>query len=166
VLDIVEYPDIALQRTCQRVSLDDLSTLRELVDGMAQAMYAFRGAGLAAPQAGASCRLLVMDHTGGEASNGLRALVNPEVTSRSREVEVGEEGCLSLPGVRIQVPRPVMVEVKYIGLDGQERTDAFTGWEGRIVQHEIDHLDGIMMIDRIGPLARKLALRNLLPRSR
>ena len=132
---------------------------------MIEVMYSSAGVGLAAPQVGLTDRILVMDPSAGDQSNQLRVLINPEVTWRSPEEELREEGCLSLPGVRLQVLRPFAVEVRYNDLHGIEHVIRYGEWLARIAQHEIDHLDGVVMVDRVGPLARRSALRDL-PRNR
>lgn len=160
MLDIVEYPNDILDYAATDVVNFD-HDLRVLVEQMVETMYAEGGVGLAAPQIGLSSRILVMDPTGGEEGNQLRVLINPEVTWRSPEKESREEGCLSMPGLRLQVVRPLAVEVKYFDLEGKQHQVGFAEWLARIVQHEHDHLSGVMMIDRVGPVQRKLALKSL-----
>jgi len=160
MLDIVEYPSSDLKWSCAPVTRFDAG-LKALAEEMATTMYAGDGVGLAAPQVGATSRILVMDPSGGEGKDQLLVLVNPEVTWVSPELEVGEEGCLSLPGIRLKVPRHAAVEVKYLDLEGNAQLFRYVGWASRIVQHEIDHLDGILMLGRVGPMQRKLALKSL-----
>jgi len=159
MLKIVEHPDERLCHVCAPVELVDASIVG-LIDDMAEAMYASGGVGLAAPQVGSSSRIALIDPTGGEESGHLVVMINPEVTWVSGEAATAAEGCLSLPGVSVRVRRPVAVEVVY-SLPTMERVSRrFTGIEARIVQHEVDHLDGLTVLDRVGSLERRLALKD------
>lgn len=160
MLKLVKYPNEVLTRPCDLVTEfnDELSAL---VEGMTNIMYASDGVGLAAPQVGVSRRVLLIDPTGGEDANALMALINPRVTWRSPEQEVGGEGCLSLPGAILQVPRSVAVDVEYHDVMGKQQVRRFTEFDARVVQHEVDHLDGVLMIDRVGRLARTLVMKGL-----
>lgn len=129
--------------------------LRQLVADMFETMYASSGQGLAAPQVGVSLRLAVIDvpPTGPQ-----HVLINPRVTAtgplRARSVE----GCLSIPGMWERVERPTEVVVEALDLDGRPQTFEAGGELARCLQHEIDHLDGVLYIDRLSPLARRLLL--------
>ena len=130
--------------------------LRRLIDDMFETMYHADGVGLAAPQVGISKRVLVID-THEEGAVPI-ALINPEILETSSETERGEEGCLSIPGLRDVVERPANVVVQ--ALDAQGNTVRIEGSTllARALQHEIDHLDGVLFIDRVSPLKRKLLL--------
>jgi peptide deformylase len=160
VLDIVEYPDPILTQPCHDVTRFD-EALRELSGAMAEVMYASNGVGLAAPQVRRKERIVLIDPSGGEEANQLTVMINPRVTWRSPELEVGVEGCLSVPGVTLQVPRSVAIDVEYLDVTGTQQLVRCTEFKARIVQHEVDHLEGIVMLDKIGLLARKLALKDL-----
>jgi peptide deformylase len=160
MLSIVEYPNAGLKRPLEPV-IEFKPSLAELADQMLLAMYAENGVGLAAPQVGFGRRLLVMDPTAGDSGNASRVLVNPQIIEVSDEMVTGEEGCLSIPGVKLSVPRHAWVTVEYLDTEGQQHKEAFVDWAAKIVQHEIDHLDGILMLDRVGPLQRQLALKDL-----
>lgn len=160
MLDIVEYPSKDLKWSCAPVERFD-AQLAHLAEEMATAMYAGDGVGLAAPQVGLTHRILVMDPTGGDSGNAMRTLVNPKIVEASAEMVTGEEGCLSIPGVKLSVPRHAWVSVEYLDLVGNQHKEAFVDWAAKIVQHEIDHLDGILMLDRVGPMQRQLALKSL-----
>jgi peptide deformylase len=116
------------------------------------------GVGLAAPQVGMSQRLLVY-RVGPDAP--LIALANPEIEWASDETDVGEEGCLSIPGVAVDVERPVHVRVKALDEAGETRSVEASGLEARVIQHEIDHLDGVLILDRTSKEQRKEAIRAL-----
>ena len=133
-------------------------TLRQQVQRMAGIMRDAIGVGLAAPQLGISQRLLVY-RIGSDAP--LITLVNPELEWRSEDVETLEEGCLSIPSVAVDVERPVHVRVRARDEHGDERLVEASGLEARVIQHEMDHLDGVLMLDRASREDRKEALRAL-----
>jgi peptide deformylase len=133
-------------------------TLQQQVQRMAGIMKDAIGVGLAAPQLGISQRLLVY-RIGSEAP--LVTLVNPELEWRSDEAEIFEEGCLSIPGALVDVERPVYVRVRAQDERGEERLVEASGLEARVIQHEMDHLDGVLMLDRASRADRKEALRAL-----
>jgi peptide deformylase len=133
-------------------------SLRRQVSRMAGIMNDALGVGLAAPQLGISQRLLVY-RVGPDAP--LTVLANPELEWASGEVEVGEEGCLSIPGVLVDVDRPVHVRVRGVDEEGEQRMVEASGLEARVIQHEIDHLDGVLILERTSRDERKRALREL-----
>jgi peptide deformylase len=133
-------------------------TLHQQVQRMAGIMKDAIGVGLAAPQLGISQRLLVY-RIGSEAP--LVTLVNPELEWKSDDAEIFEEGCLSIPGVAIDVERPVYVRVRAQDERGEERLVEASGLEARVIQHEMDHLDGVLMLERASRADRKEALRAL-----
>jgi peptide deformylase len=133
-------------------------SLRRQVSRMAGIMHDALGVGLAAPQLGISQRLLVY-RVGPDAP--VIVLANPELEWASGEVEPGEEGCLSIPGVLVDVDRPVYVRVRGLDEEGEERVVEASGLEARVIQHEIDHLDGVLILERTSREERKRALREL-----
>jgi peptide deformylase len=130
--------------------------LRRLIADMFDTMYAEEGVGLAAPQVGVSDRVIVVDPHDDETEPF--ALINPEILDASRETEKNEEGCLSIPGVRDMVERSMRVRVRGLSEDGEVKEFDAEGLLSRILQHEVDHLDGILFFDRVGPLKRKMLL--------
>jgi peptide deformylase len=129
---------------------------------MVDAMYALDGIGLAAPQVGVSERVVVVDPSAGVSGDQLTCMVNPSVTWLSDERDEALEGCLSLPGVSVPVVRPSACDIEYYDTVKQTiQSVRCTGFKARIVQHEVDHLDGILVIDRLSPLARWSALRSM-----
>ena len=138
-------------------------SLRRQVSRMAGIMNDALGVGLAAPQLGISQRLLVY-RVGQDAP--LIALANPELEWASKEKEPAGEGCLSIPGVLVDVERPVHVRVRALDEEGEERVVEASGLEARVIQHEMDHLDGVLMLDRTSRDDRKRALRELRERER
>jgi peptide deformylase len=133
-------------------------SLRRQASRMAGIMHDALGVGLAAPQLGISQRLLVY-RIGPDAP--VIVLANPELEWASGELELGEEGCLSIPGVVVDVDRPVHVRVRGIDEEGEERVVEASGLEARVIQHEIDHLDGVLILERTSREERKRALREL-----
>ena len=131
--------------------------IRTLIGDMFDTMYAEDGVGLAAPQVGISQRVIVVDPRDDIVEPF--ALINPEIAELSVDVERSEEGCLSLPGLKEIVERPARVTVTGVGRDGEPVTIQAEGLLARILQHEIDHVDGILFIDRVSPLKRKMLLK-------
>jgi peptide deformylase len=130
--------------------------LRRLVEDMFDTMYAEEGVGLAAPQVGVRQRVIVVDPR--EPDVMPFALINPEIIEVSEDVERGEEGCLSIPGLKDIVERPAAVRIEGLNLDGGRTSMEADGLLARILQHEVDHLDGILFLDRVSPIKRKLLL--------
>lgn len=160
MLQIVTYPSDVLVRSCDPVT-EFGQDLKILTDQMAEAMYASNGVGLAAPQVNVSKRIILVDPSGGEDAKQLKVMVNPVITWLSPEKELNEEGCLSLPGVVLSVPRSTQITVKYHDVAGSEQTLSCSAWQARIVQHEVDHLDGQIMLSRVGRGPRLAALKKL-----
>lgn len=157
---IVNYPSTFLTYACHQViSFDD--TLKLLVNDLVETMYTNNGVGIAAPQIGVMQKVVIIDPSVGEVANQLLVLINPRVTWRSCESVTETEGCLSLPGVMLNVLRPQVVDVVYNDIMGVEKQIRCTNLVSRIVQHEIDHLHGIVMLDRVGNLARNIAMKDL-----
>lgn len=158
---ILIHPDPRLKKVC--APLGDLSDdLRVLADDMLETMYDAPGIGLAAPQIGVLDRLIVMDCVKGE-NETPRPLVmfNPEIVAASDVMNVYEEGCLSIPEEYAEVKRPEAVDVRWIDRDGNEQTETFDGLWATCVQHEIDHLNGKLFIDYLGPMKRQMITRRM-----
>lgn len=137
--------------------------LRKLVGKMVETMYVEDGVGLAAPQVGVSRRVAVVNPDPYNPDT-LLALVNPRILSCSDETDCIEEGCLSVPGVRGKVERPILIEVEYQDTDGGKHCIKVDGLVSRIIQHELDHLDGVLFVDRLSFGRKTLVkgkLRNL-----
>lgn len=130
--------------------------MRRLIHDMFETMYAEEGVGLAAPQVGVSDRIIVVDPH--DDVTAPFALINPEIFESSRETEKNEEGCLSIPGLRDLVERSARVRVRGLTPEGGMCEIDADGIMSRILQHEVDHLDGVLFLDRLGPLKRKLLL--------
>lgn len=145
-LRILHWPDPHLRQTCQPVR-QFTPQLRELAKRMLELMHSNKGVGLAAPQVGQTIRLFVMNHTGQPGDD--RVYVNPILSDPAGE-EVGEEGCLSLPNITAQISRSRTIRMQAQDLDGQPIDQVESGYVARIWQHECDHLNGVLITDRMG----------------
>jgi peptide deformylase len=161
---IVRWGEPVLHAPSAPVASIDASTA-ELVRDMVETMYAAPGIGLAAPQIGVPLRVIVIDLSVGEDPAQLIRLVNPEYVEREGEQQ-HEEGCLSIPGFGGSPTRPGRVVVRGLDLEGQERTYEATGLLARAFCHEIDHIDGLLFVDRLSPLKRDLMKRKLRKKTR
>lgn len=157
VLDIRQYPDPVLKRKCADVA-NITPELHKLIDDMIETMYDAPGVGLAAPQVGISLRLAVIDVSTDEEKQPLLVLVNPEIVEYEGEVEE-EEGCLSVRGYYTEVKRYEKVKVRAMDRQGNPIVVDGEGFLSRALQHELDHLDGMLFIDRLSPLKRELFKR-------
>jgi len=160
LLEILQAPHPVLKTKAKPVARVD-DALRRLAADMFETMYKAPGIGLAAPQVGVSERLIVLDVTDGDERRPM-TLVNPEIVWRSSDRATAEEGCLSLPGHFADVTRPQQVKVSYLTEQGLERQLEAEGLLARCVQHEIDHLDGILFVDHLTALKRNMILRKLI----
>jgi peptide deformylase len=162
-MEVLVYPDPILRRGGAPVTTFD-AELRQVADQMMEAMYEEGGVGLAAPQVGIGLKLLVLNPAGdAKDRSGERVLINPKITKKKGR-EFGEEGCLSFPGIQAEVERWVSIAITYQDLDGQEQTLSADGWLARIIQHELDHLEGVLFTDRLtsaDKLRVKAALQEL-----
>lgn len=153
LLEIRKYPDDVLKKKALPVEKVD-KTLQRLIDNMIETMYAAPGIGLAAPQVGVSKRLLVIDISSKEEKIPLVVLINPEITESDGLID-SEEGCLSLPEYTTVVKRADRLAVKGLDRDGNPVEMECSGLLARAIQHEIDHLDGVLLIDRISAIKRE-----------
>ena len=147
VLPILRWPDPRLSQPCGPVE----GNAAALVADMFETMYAATGRGLAAPQVG------VMDTTWKEGDRNPRAFLDPQIVARSRETAVADEGCLSIPGVLVSVTRAAEVTLAWTDADGATWEETFHGAAATCVQHEMDHLDGVVTFDRLDAEARRRA---------
>lgn len=155
VLKLVEYPDIRLSK--KSVSVPEITPeIKSLAADMIETMYATNGIGLAAPQIGHNINMTVVDVTWPDGEKSVRVLINPEIISESPETSSYQEGCLSVPQEYADVIRPNWVEVRYQNLEGEIVTEKVDGLLATCIQHEIDHLNGVLFIDHLSPLKKKL----------
>lgn len=154
ILPVLKYPDPVLGKKCEDVK-EFTPELKELVMNMLETMYANDGIGLAAPQVGESIRLVVVDISGPDERTDPMVLINPEITKTGEDVD-SDEGCLSVEDYTAKVVRSDKIKVKAQDLDGQEISFDADGLKAICLQHECDHLDGVLFIDRISRLKRNM----------
>ena len=160
LLPIITAPDPRLKQVAQPVETVD-DDVRRLMDDMLETMYAAPGVGLAAPQVGVLSRLIVVDVArSGEEPQPMH-LANPEIVSASDDVSVFEEGCLSLPEQYSEITRPDRIKLRYIDENNEEVDREASGLLATCIQHELDHLQGILFIDHLSSLKRNIILRRL-----
>jgi peptide deformylase len=156
---IVRYGTPGLHATAEPVtSFDD--NLRRLIDDMVETMYAAPGIGLAAPQVGVPLRVCVIDLSAGQRGGEVITLVNPEFVSRDG-MQIEDEGCLSVPGFTATVARPAHAVVRGFDRDGRPKTVEGSDLLARALQHEIDHLDGRLFLDRLRGIKREMIVRKI-----
>jgi peptide deformylase len=160
ILDIIVAPDPRLKITAKAVKAVD-DDVRALMDDMLESMHVANGIGLAAPQVGDSRRVIVVDISRAEEEPDPIRMANPELLWVSDEEGNHEEGCLSLPEQYAEVERPESIRVRYLDRSGEEQELDATGKLATCIQHEMDHLDGILFVDHISSLKRKMILRKL-----
>jgi peptide deformylase len=156
---ILKYGDSTLHNEARPVGAIT-PEIERLVDDMIETMYAAPGVGLAAPQVGVPLRVIVVDVSVGRDPGGLIVLVNPEVVERDG-MQLEEEGCLSVPGFNATVVRPARVVLKGLDRSGDERRHDATGLLARAFQHEMDHLEGTLFVDRLRGIKRDLIVRKI-----
>ena len=177
ILPIVAYGDPILKRRAKEISSSS-KDLEILLKNMWETMYAANGVGLAAPQVGKSLRLFIVDGSPFSVEASLtedeknelkgfkKVFINPKILQKSDDLENFNEGCLSIPDVRGDVTRPTTIKIKYQNQYFKEITEHISGLPSRIVQHEYDHLEGILFTDKLSALKKKLLKNKLLKISR
>lgn len=161
ILPIYVYGSQVLRQKAAVADLSEIEQIRNLINDMVETMHHADGCGLAAPQVGVSKRILVVDgnelaERWPELKGFHREMINPEFTYESEETSTFEEGCLSIPGVDAEVVRPKVVKVKYVNAGLEEIEEEFDNFAARMIQHEMDHLDGVMFVDHASPIRRKM----------
>ncbi|PRD40097.1 UNVERIFIED_CONTAM: def [Trichonephila clavipes] len=157
---ILIHPDPRLKKTCEPVT-DITPDLAALAEDMLETMYDAPGIGLAAPQIGVMRRVIVLDCAKAPEAPRPLVMLNPEVTWASEDLSTYEEGCLSIPDQYAEVARPARVRVTWTALDGSAQEEEFSDLWATCVQHEIDHLNGKLFIDFLGPLKRQMITRKM-----
>lgn len=160
LLPILIAPHPALKTPARPIGAQDADTVRTLIPRMFATMYRAPGIGLAAPQVGVGLRLTVIDLMRDEKPDPM-VLINPELVAASEEQATREEGCLSLPNQFAEITRPARVKVRYLDQQGARREVEADGLLAACVQHEMDHLNGILFIDYLSGLKRNMILRRL-----
>lgn len=147
-LQVYQLGERVLRQPAKRVAKVD-NSLRDLVRKMLQTMYSEDGIGLAAPQVGVNKQLLVVDADPENEEAAPLVMVNPKIISASEQMATGQEGCLSIPGVYLDVVRPAAIEVSFKDETGRPRKLKADDLVARVIQHEMDHLNGVMFVDRV-----------------
>ncbi len=157
---ILIAPDPRLKAVSTPVEKVD-AEIRKLAEDMADSMYAAEGIGLAAVQIGVPKRVIVMDLDQKDGTKNWRVFINPKITWASEEMATFEEGCLSVPEIWDDVERPARIKAEYLDLDGKKIEIEADGMLATCLQHEMDHLEGVLFIDHFSRLKRSIAMRKL-----
>ena len=157
---ILTEPDPILRKKCEPLEKVDIET-KKLMDDMLETMYAAPGIGLAAIQVGILKRLVVIDISKAEEKKNPIFLINPQIIHKSKKTSVYEEGCLSLPGQFAEIERPAECTLKYVDYNGREKELKAEGLLATCVQHEVDHLNGILFIDYLSKLKKDMIIKKL-----
>jgi len=165
IYPIITIPDPVLRNQAAEIERVD-DELRRLMDDMLATMYDAPGVGLAAPQIGIPRRLIVMDASKDEDEKTPIVMVNPRILERSEELRVHEEGCLSIPEVTAEVERPAMARIAYLDREGKPQEAELEGIWSTIVQHEVDHLNGVLFIDYLSRLKRDMIVKKFTKQKR
>lgn len=168
ILPIYIYGHPVLRKVAQDIDAENYPKLKELIDSMFETMYNADGVGLAGPQVGLADRIFVVDldpladdeHP--EFKGFKKALINAHIVERTGDIEYVEEGCLSLPGIHEKVPREGQIRIQYLDENLQPHDEVYTGFMARVIQHEYDHLEGVMFIDHISPLRKRMIKSKLI----
>lgn len=158
IYPITVFGDPILRKKAEPITRD-FADLKVFVRNMFETMYSSDGVGLAAPQVGKAIRIFILDTTTDEEDEpaGIKkAFINPEILEKTGDEWVMNEGCLSLPEVREDVMRPETVRIKYMDEDFNEHDEIYSGFSSRVIQHEYDHLEGVMFVDYLTPLKRRI----------
>jgi len=159
IREILEYPDPRLREPAKPVAAVT-AEIQSLIDDMAETMYAAPGCGLAANQIGVDLRIFVVDCAGEDEPSDFRVFINPEILEKDGQV-VWNEGCLSFPGVTEEIKRAERVKVRALGRDGKPFELETDGLLAVAIQHETDHLNGVLMIDKLNALKKRMMGRKL-----
>ncbi|MCQ2115419.1 MAG: peptide deformylase [Bacteroidales bacterium] len=166
VLPIYLYGQPVLRETAQVVDLNEKAEIDKLVQDLWDTLAVADGCGLAAPQVGISKRMVIVDGTGltdtyDYLEGFKKTLINPVITQESEECSIYSEGCLSVPGIYADVRRPKKITVEYYDEKLQKHVEEFDNFAARIVQHELEHLDGGLFVDDVAPIRKKLISKKL-----
>jgi peptide deformylase len=165
VLPIITIPDAVLRKNAAQIERVD-TTLLKLAEDMLATMYDAPGIGLAAPQVGILSRLIVMDPSRDEEPKQPLIMVNPVILELGTEMRTHEEGCLSIPDFTAEIERPAMTRVSYIDTEGKQQEKTLEGIWSTLVQHEIDHLNGVLFIDYLSRLKRDMIVKKFTKQKR
>ncbi|MGK4198393.1 peptide deformylase [uncultured Fusobacterium sp.] len=156
IYEIKKYGETALREIAQEVDKIDDEIL-EILDNMVETMHSAKGVGLAAPQVGISKRIFVCDQGDGV----VRKVINPVITPLTEKLMDYEEGCLSVPGIYKKVQRPEKIKIEYLNEKGESVTEEVEGFLAIIMQHEYDHLNAVLFVDKVSPMAKRMISKKL-----
>lgn len=168
ILPIYIYGHPVLRKVATDIDLATYPNLNRLINNMFETMYNADGIGLAAPQVGLQDRIFVVDldpladdeHP--EFKQFKKVFINAHITERTGDLELIEEGCLSIPGIHEKVPREEKIRIQYMDESGEAHDEEYAGFMARVIQHEYDHLDGEMFVDKISPLRKRMIKSKLI----
>lgn len=156
IYEIKKYGETVLREIAQEVDKIDDEIL-EILDNMVETMHSAKGVGLAAPQVGISKRIFVCDQGDGV----VRKVINPVITPLTEKLMDYEEGCLSVPGIYKKVQRPEKIKIEYLNEKGESVTEEVEGFLAIIMQHEYDHLNAVLFVDKVSPMAKRMISKKL-----
>ncbi len=161
IYPVVLYGHPVLRREAEDFLPEEKEGIPNLIDDMYETMYKADGIGLAGPQIGLSKRIFVIDATPlaeemPELADFKKAFINARIVEREGDVVSDNEGCLSLPGISESVGRPLKIRIRYVDADFNEYDEVYEGWAARVIQHEYDHIDGVLFVDHLAPLKKRL----------
>lgn len=158
IYEIKKYGEPVLKEIAKEVQLDEINDdFRKFLDDMVETMYATDGIGLAAPQIGVSKRIFVCDNGEGV----VRKVINPVITPLTEETQDYEEGCLSVPGIFKKVERPRKIRIEYLNENAEKIIEEVEGFLPVVMQHENDHLNGVLFVERVSPIAKRMIAKKL-----
>ncbi|MEA5128117.1 MAG: peptide deformylase [Proteiniphilum sp.] len=167
ILPIYIYGHPVLRKEAKDIEPQNYPNLKELIENMFETMYAADGIGLAGPQVGLEDRIFVVDlspladEEHPEFKDFKKAFINAHIIEREGELDAVEEGCLSIPGIHEKVPREEEIRIRYLDENLQPHDETFSGFRARVIQHEYDHVDGILFVDKISPLRKRMVKSKL-----
>jgi len=161
IYPIVVYGHPVLRKEAEDFAPEEKDDLKRLVSDLFETMYKADGLGLAGPQIGLSKRIFVIDASPlgedfPELANFKKAFINAYIVEKDGDKMSDNEGCLSLPGISEEVGRPSRIRIQYVDEDFNEHDEVYEGWAARVIQHEYDHIDGILFVDHLAPLKKRL----------
>ncbi|MDR2035871.1 MAG: peptide deformylase [Coriobacteriales bacterium] len=162
-MKIILSPDQVLRKKCEPITLEELPQMAKLAKKMAKVMYKYDGCGLAAPQVGVSKQIIVLDTSvhdeDEEREQNPIFILNPRISKFGEQTECADEGCLSIPGITIEIERPTYIEIDAMDLEGADIKITAEGFDARALQHEIDHLEGVTMFEHLDAITRSIKLK-------
>ena len=160
IREIITIPDEILKKSSKPIEKVGINE-KKLINDLFETMYNFNGIGLAAVQVGILKRVLVVDVSSKEDKKKPMCFINPVIKKQSDEMAVYEEGCLSIPDTFIEIQRPKICEIEYVDINGKIKNKEFDGLLSTCIQHEINHLDGILIIDQLSKLKRDIIIKRI-----